>query len=365
MKLDAMGLWLMLAAALVGCGGDDNGSGANPGGGGAAGAGGSNAGGGTSGAGGGFVTCAAGKAYCNGACLSVGESAAGCRRLVGSPGGSLTLDDGLYYARQTAAATKLDLGTLTETELVGEVFASFGLALDATHVYFASLQTGDGQSMPRIDKVPKAGGAPEAVLADLMLEEGLDRLRFLGGRLYYRAEGTFGPGKLILVENAAGRVILAGTDILDYAVDATHIFYLASTGGLAAGSIGRAPLSDPDAVETVVSSAGSAEQLALLGDDLYWLSGSSLMRAPKAGGMGESVLVLDEQQSVVAHSDAGAVYLWSYGSDEDRLWRVQAGATQASLLARLQNAFFDDPAMTSSDSHVYVSRPSAIFEIAK
>src|SRR5690349_22440418 len=142
MRLGLLGLCLGLAAALVGCGGGADGAG-----GGAGGGGGVSAGGASGASGGGFVQCGAGKAYCNGACVGVGETAAGCRNVASLPIISLIADDALYYASADVAAGKLDLTTFADTPLAPEAFRHLGFALDATHVYYATLPTDDGQTM--------------------------------------------------------------------------------------------------------------------------------------------------------------------------------------------------------------------------
>lgn len=366
MKLSGLGLCLALATALSGCGGDDrDGGSATAGTGGTGGAAG-NAGGTPGAAGGGFVACGAGKAYCNGACVGVGETAAGCHNVASLPIIWLIADDALYYGSADVAAGKLDLTTFADTPFAPEPFRHFGLALDATHVYYATLGT-TIDAQPRIDRVPRAGGTVEPVVPDLMLDSPMSRLQMLNGKLFFLTEGLVPPGGLMQVEGTTTRPVLGDAKVVDYTADATHLYFIASTGVFSA-ALARAPLSNLEAVETLVQSA-DAEQLALLGNDLYWLSGTTLMRAPKAGGTGTAVGgplgAAGGTPGAIAHVDSAAVYLWTYGKDEDSLWAYKPGAAQPALLARLQHNFFDQPVVTSTATKLYVTRPYGIFELSK
>jgi hypothetical protein len=170
----------------------------------------------------------------------------------------------------------------------------------------------------------------------------------------------------MVVEGATTRAVVGGVDVADYTADATHLYFIVSTG-VFDSAIARAPLADLEAVEMLVQNAG-AEQLALLGDDIYWPSGASLKRAPKTGGTAETVggpLTTGTTSTALAHADSGAVYLWTYGEDEDSLWVHKTGAAEPTLMARLQNNFFNQPVVTSSASKVYVARPYAIFELTQ
>jgi hypothetical protein len=88
------------------------------------------------------------------------------------------------------------------------------------------------------------------------------------------------------------------------------------------------------------------------------------MRAPKSGGAGASVGSLVSEQAQIVHSDANAVYVWTYGKDEDLLWRFRLGATAPAVFARFQNNLYGDAVVTGTATHLYVWRPLAILQVA-
>ncbi len=349
---------MMACLGLPACGSED--SGGTTGSGGSAGA----IGGGGKGGEAPYQACSAG-VYCNGACLSaVGEEAGGCKLLLDTIVDPMVVDDALYYGAPAVTVGKLDMATWASTTLVGPVFWRFGLTLDATHAYFASLPEGSATATVRIEKVPRTGGAVELVLNDIVTEEGLDHLRIMDGGLFYRNEGTFGPGPLMRVEGASAVPVLSGADILDFASDGAHVYYVESTGVLSS-SINRAPVGALDTTELLVADAGNAEEIAVLGDRVYWLSSSTLYRAPKSGGTAELAFSFDGIASIGA-SDATALYIVTHLDDATRLWRFAAQASAPVQLARVSNGGgLDLPAVATDASYVYVSPPGAILRVSK
>jgi hypothetical protein len=298
--------------------------------------------------------------------MTVGDEAAGCA-LVMQGGGALFVDDALYFWEPQITLGRRDLTTGASTTLVGDVFATFGFALDPMHVYFASLPDPVAGGTLRIERVPRLGGALELLLDDPPSDgEGVDRLRIVEGQLFYRTVGLFGPGPLNLVDPGTGATpVLNGTEIHDYAADATHLYYLEGTGTLAT-AIGRASLATLETVETLVANAGSfSEEMALLGDRVYWLDDGSLRSVPKAGGTPEPVHKFADISSI-GHADEAALYVVERTEELTHVYRqAGTGSAPVRLASVLNGVGLNLPGVTTDATHAYVSARGAVLRVTK
>ena len=190
------------------------------------------------------------------------------------------------------------------------------LAVDGTHVYFATYsQDGKGGTIGRVDK-HKAGGEPELLTGG---HPSLSAMAMDEQAVYFRSnQGLFRIAK----SGGEAQQLLARAELRNLArlaVDGTHLYFFLETDSRGKYAVARLAKTG-GTPETIGPVANSTAQLALSATHVYFFRRATLMedglaKVPKLGGAAETVDAsghstgyLTVSGGNVYFTDIGAVY---------------------------------------------------------
>jgi hypothetical protein len=343
-------LGLVLAAATLACGSNEDSGGAGTG--------------GSSGSGGSGECSTVLYVPCNGACLRVGETENGCTALSDSFAYGLAVDDSNLYFAGSQTINTLDLDSLDEAALVEDLALPSEVVLGGSTLYFLTSFTepavSDDMNAGTLRSVATSGGTASILAQGLDVPQRLvliDETLFLGAGILsgfnvHRIPITGGTLERIFYQNVTAFAIdgsdayftvplgdddlnpklhravigdaLSETAVADLGaevdwlfVDATHVYFAGMGYPVTTPTeyvYGRVAKSD-GTTETLATRALPFRVKVVDGEDIYLLEepgdDAALLRMPLAGGDTQSLMTFSGSDNSPVAVDASYVYVGS------------------------------------------------------
>jgi hypothetical protein len=223
----------------------------------------------------------------------------------------------VYWTTTTGDVNKVPIGGGAKTQLASTQGYGVGIAVDATHVYYASGST--------VSKVP-IGGGPSVLLASSQNQSwsiAIDATDvYWVNRLPCSVSRVPKAGGAVTVLANPGGVCQSGM-----AIDAGNVYWASLTDVMSVPKAGGAT--------TTLATNQNPGGIAADGTSVYWTTGDKVVRAPVGGGT--PVTLSSMQSNAMAITvDAGSVYWIDYG--RGNVMKVAKGGGTPFMLASIQSS---------------------------
>lgn len=186
--------------------------------------------------------------------------------------------------------------------LTPEIDDPFDVAVDGANAYFTSGGHGagpsGGETGSAVYAVALAGGAPTK-LADALYAQGIA----VDATHVYYADADAGELRRVPIAGGASELVVAGVGVVEaLAVDETHVFFASKSAGIV-GSVEKAGAA---AFTTLADGQTTPVSLSVDAEHVYWANedGGEIQQAPKAGGAVTTVFAASYPGAVHVAGDA-------------------------------------------------------------